>query len=61
MKQIFLALKYLHLNGYIHRDLKVENLVYADQTCKNIKLIDFGETIRVEMEGTEKYYGGKTV
>ena len=37
------ALSYLHNNSYCHRDLKLENWVYADPSeDAMLKLIDFG-------------------
>ena len=40
LKQILLALSYLHSVGICHRDLKLENIIISNN--KNIKLIDFG-------------------
>ncbi|PRP89271.1 hypothetical protein PROFUN_02145 [Planoprotostelium fungivorum] len=38
--QIASAIKYMHENGFVHRDIKLENIVVSkDGTCK---LIDFG-------------------
>jgi calcium-dependent protein kinase len=36
------AVKHLHANNICHRDLKLENVIFADQTQQRVKLIDFG-------------------
>lgn len=42
-KTAMLALRTLHQNGYIHRDLKIDNMVYVSHSEPSaIKLIDFG-------------------
>ena len=38
--QIMQAIEYLHMLGVTHRDVKLENVLFADN--KDIKLIDFG-------------------
>ena len=40
--QMCRALFYLHEIGIAHRDVKLENFVFADENCTRIKLIDFG-------------------
>ena len=40
MKDICIAIKYIHDMGMAHRDLKPENLLMDDYN--NIKIVDFG-------------------
>lgn len=40
--QVLEALTYCHNKELIHRDLKLENIVFADKERRKIKLIDFG-------------------
>lgn len=42
MLQIFRAVNYCHRKGVIHRDLKLENILFWDQERTRIKVVDFG-------------------
>lgn len=43
LEQILMAIKYLHRRNVCHRDLKMENILFADDSpSAPIKLIDFG-------------------
>jgi serine/threonine protein kinase len=40
-EQVLESLDYIHSNGYVHRDVKLQNIIYNSETMKAI-LIDFG-------------------
>jgi calcium-dependent protein kinase len=42
MRQILLAVNYLHSHSIVHRDLKLENFLYDAKDSNHLKLIDFG-------------------
>lgn len=50
--QIISALKYMHSNRVIHRDLKLGNLFLSDKM--EIKIGDFGLATRLEFDGEKK-------
>lgn len=53
--QIVSAVKYLHENGFVHRDLKLENIMVESATNSNIptiKIIDFGFARELPKDGS---------
>jgi len=68
MRQICLALQYLHSKNVIHLDLKPENVVIADKASDLVKIIDFGgaqfhskgKVVRT-MFGTREYMAPETL
>mmetsp|Transcript_120651 Transcript_120651/g.232833 ORF Transcript_120651/g.232833 Transcript_120651/m.232833 type:complete len:533 (-) Transcript_120651:580-2178(-) len=42
MRQMLLAVQYIHSHGIVHRDLKLENFLYDLETSDHLKMIDFG-------------------
>ena len=44
MKQIFAAACYCHKNHIVHRDLKLENILFLDRDSESLKIIDFGRS-----------------
>ncbi|XP_048734609.1 calcium/calmodulin-dependent protein kinase type IV-like isoform X1 [Ostrea edulis] len=53
VRQMLIAVKYLHENEVVHRDLKPENLLYEDLTDEsNLKVADFGLSKIIDREVT---------
>jgi serine/threonine protein kinase len=48
MKQAFLALSYLHSQGIVHRDIKLQNLLLTDkERTSDLKVCDFGLSAQI--------------
>lgn len=48
MKQLLSALAYMHSLAMIHRDIKLDNIVFlpSGEECVSIKIIDFGTAVQ---------------
>ena len=46
MKEIVNGVKYMHDNGFVHRDLKLENILIGEGF--EIKICDFGYTEKID-------------
>jgi dual specificity tyrosine-phosphorylation-regulated kinase 2/3/4 len=42
VRQICQGLKFMKSQGVIHCDMKPENVIFVEEECLNVKLIDFG-------------------
>lgn len=63
-KQVALALGEMHAGGYVHCDIKPNNIIYAKD--KSIKVIDFGQscptgTVKERIQGTPDYIAPEQV
>ncbi|CAL1169936.1 unnamed protein product [Cladocopium goreaui] len=58
VKQMAAAIRYIHSMGIVHRDIKLENWVFASPAQERLKLIDFGLATRIV--GSEGHSEGRT-
>ena len=54
MKQLLQALEFIHRAGIMHCDLKPDNILFSNDDCDDIVLIDFGSAT-THMEGMGEY------
>lgn len=68
MQKLFYAINYLHTRNIVHRDHKLENVVYfSNEENAEIKIIDFGLSKKLNLRSSRKkhtkvfstYYMGK--
>lgn len=48
IKQVFSALNYLQQKKMVHRDLKLENILFTNEESLNLKIVDFGSSVNTE-------------
>lgn len=63
-KQVALALGEMHAGGYVHCDIKPNNIIYSKD--KSVKVIDFGQscpigTVKERIQGTPDYIAPEQV
>lgn len=54
MKQAFLAISYLHSQGIVHRDLKLQNLLLTEkERTSDLKVCDFGLSAQIPRDSVD--------
>jgi len=56
--QILNAIEVCHMKGIIHRDLKLENVMFGDKERTIVKVVDFGISGRCKGNSAEKNNAG---
>ncbi|KAH7463835.1 putative myosin light chain kinase [Phytophthora ramorum] len=54
VRELAVALEYLHSKHVVHADLKPENILLANDKHTSMRLIDFGQSFRLHEEGGRK-------
>ena len=55
MKHVGEALQHVHTKGYLHKDLKANNVVLKDKSCHfNPVIIDFGKSTQIDVPMKKK-------
>lgn len=57
--QIAFNIQILHSKGYVHQDIRPENIMSTDSYLTDVRLINFSKTVKVGqpgLEGTKYYY-----
>lgn len=54
MKQVLQALNYCCDKKIVHRDLKLENILFVNEDQLQVKILDFGSAINLEMYNPRK-------
>ncbi|KAH0793321.1 CMGC family protein kinase [Histomonas meleagridis] len=47
MRQVFIALAYTHASGFVHCDIKPENILFLPNSTTKIRLIDYGTACKI--------------